>query len=505
MRGLILIAVMLLCSTRPADANSFLHVPMELSSREVMSGWQATTLAQLDIDIPPHLRDGVALFEVEETCLHNPSERISQFLFRYRTRPTDPWSYAEVVGGENDLRHAEAEVDWLLDHPSMLLPVADTFGRSFVDEGREFILGMWDVVKDLFNDPKGMLQELKDIGQELVAWAQEYYKAYQAGEVDMRKDLAEFRHAFLSNKRAEVAHNRMALDLTRLVTTEAHDAVSSLAWAEIGGETGFTIASLFVAYASAKYVGQLVGTIPQLGGKGASTVVVLSSADDVEPGLREAARFPKIFRHAHASLRMAEQRRMPVPNAVATTAARMARFRQVLDPRSRIWENPNQMHRTLNQVLRQMQVVENRGGSIDEFLDELLPRRWDDMPSVAGGSIIDTNLERRALKTAHAQAKQWELFDERNMHRMNSGQAPKINAGPYKDEIVEWDHRVPVRQAPELAHSIANRQLLPKSANRAKGAKITDESIKLLVDLSASKKMSAERVSEIIGAAVAPR
>lgn len=56
-----------------------------------------------------------------------------------------------------------------------------------------------------------------------------------------------------------------------------------------------------------------------------------------------------------------------------------------------------------------------------------------------------------------------------NLELLRRGRAPTITTGPYRGEIVELDHIVPVAHAPQWSNVIANHQYLPRSVNRSKG------------------------------------
>ena len=63
------------------------------------------------------------------------------------------------------------------------------------------------------------------------------------------------------------------------------------------------------------------------------------------------------------------------------------------------------------------------------------------------------------------------LTDE-NLWKLRRGHSPTVTAGPYAGEPAEVDHIIPIALAPELGKEFANLELLPRSVNRKKGAKI---------------------------------
>ena len=59
-----------------------------------------------------------------------------------------------------------------------------------------------------------------------------------------------------------------------------------------------------------------------------------------------------------------------------------------------------------------------------------------------------------------------------NLDRMRHGASPLISLGPYAGERAEIDHIVPIAVEPALGKEIANLELLPRTLNRRKGAKM---------------------------------
>ncbi|MEO8439654.1 MAG: HNH endonuclease signature motif containing protein [Spartobacteria bacterium] len=59
-----------------------------------------------------------------------------------------------------------------------------------------------------------------------------------------------------------------------------------------------------------------------------------------------------------------------------------------------------------------------------------------------------------------------------NLDHLRHGRSPIVSCGPYGGEPAEVDHVVPVSVEPELCNEIANLELLPRTLNRRKGARI---------------------------------
>lgn len=59
-----------------------------------------------------------------------------------------------------------------------------------------------------------------------------------------------------------------------------------------------------------------------------------------------------------------------------------------------------------------------------------------------------------------------------NLDRMRRGRSPVISRGPYSGEPAEVDHIVPLAVEPALDREMANLELLPRTLNRRKGARM---------------------------------
>lgn len=59
-----------------------------------------------------------------------------------------------------------------------------------------------------------------------------------------------------------------------------------------------------------------------------------------------------------------------------------------------------------------------------------------------------------------------------NLALMKRGRSPQVTRGPYAGEPAEVDHVVPIAVMPELGNEIANLEMMPRTLNRRKGAKV---------------------------------
>lgn len=69
------------------------------------------------------------------------------------------------------------------------------------------------------------------------------------------------------------------------------------------------------------------------------------------------------------------------------------------------------------------------------------------------------------------------LLTPENRVSLRHGQAPVVTRGPYQGEPVHVDHIVPLAYAWDVDNELANLELLPRSLNCAKGAKIGDRQL----------------------------
>lgn len=69
------------------------------------------------------------------------------------------------------------------------------------------------------------------------------------------------------------------------------------------------------------------------------------------------------------------------------------------------------------------------------------------------------------------------LLTPENRTRLRHGQAPVVTRGPYQGEPVHVDHIVPLAHAWDVDNELANLEMLPRSLNCAKGAKVGDRQL----------------------------
>lgn len=64
------------------------------------------------------------------------------------------------------------------------------------------------------------------------------------------------------------------------------------------------------------------------------------------------------------------------------------------------------------------------------------------------------------------------LLTLENQPSLRAGKAATITQGPYRGQLAEVDHVVPVSLAPEVGNELANLELMPAPLNRQKSARI---------------------------------
>ena len=69
------------------------------------------------------------------------------------------------------------------------------------------------------------------------------------------------------------------------------------------------------------------------------------------------------------------------------------------------------------------------------------------------------------------------LLTPENRARLRHGQAPVVTRGPYQGEPVHVDHIVPLLHAWDVDNELANLELLPRTLNCGKGAKVGDRQL----------------------------
>lgn len=118
----------------------------------------------------------------------------------------------------------------------------------------------------------------------------------------------------------------------------------------------------------------------------------------------------------------------------------------------------------LNQVVHAMALAQSRGHDPTNVV-----RQGVDWSGTHGARqrLVQASLERNFNI-----ATRLGLLTHDNLRRLERGRSALITTGPYRGELAEVDHIVPVSLAPELGNELANLELMPASLNRRKSNRV---------------------------------
>ena len=105
-----------------------------------------------------------------------------------------------------------------------------------------------------------------------------------------------------------------------------------------------------------------------------------------------------------------------------------------------------------NRVLFYLQEAKKAGAEPSELIGEALKL----IPADKGMAEFywDPNMVRDQVLDAFATCQEWRVFGSRsNLEKLKHGNSATIQAGDFAGETVEFDHRIPVSQAPELQNN----------------------------------------------------
>ncbi|MCW1912997.1 hypothetical protein OJ996_05410 [Luteolibacter sp. GHJ8] len=210
--------------------------------------------------------------------------------------------------------------------------------------------------------------------------------------------------------------------------------------------------------------GRTIGT--KVAGKvGRSEVLRLASPDDM-------AELTSLFAHS-GTLSARARKALEVSHAAsAAKSSRLLSLTSLVDPAKISTLASNRaMNARLKKLLYQLHSVEGAGVKPGDALGEVY-RGLLGKP-VPPGYFHSASLEGSNIEANYRLAREWGLFDSpENLDALRHGRSPKILNGPHAGELVDIDHRIPVKFAPELSNSPGNLILSPSSANRSRGAAI---------------------------------
>lgn len=87
---------------------------------------------------------------------------------------------------------------------------------------------------------------------------------------------------------------------------------------------------------------------------------------------------------------------------------------------------------------------------------------------------------------------------QENLGRLRQGKGPEITRGPYKGQLIEIDHIVPLSLAPEVGNELANLEMMPATLNRKKSNQVGERQLshaKKLLEAGLLTRESYDRVA----------
>lgn len=115
------------------------------------------------------------------------------------------------------------------------------------------------------------------------------------------------------------------------------------------------------------------------------------------------------------------------------------------------------------------------------------------------GKLVSRTLLRN-LKIAHELG----LLTPENQAKLRRGNAATVTRGPYRGEIAEIDHIVPVSLAPEIGNDLANLEMMPSSLNRLKSDRVGERQLSCADDFYRAGILTRDSYERLRRRAVLP-
>ena len=89
------------------------------------------------------------------------------------------------------------------------------------------------------------------------------------------------------------------------------------------------------------------------------------------------------------------------------------------------------------------------------------------------------------------------LLTPENRELMRRGNAPRVTRGPYTGEAIEVDHIVPYSVVPEVGNELENLEMLPRSLNQRKKAKVGERQLAVAKQMQAAGLISEQAMGRL--------
>lgn len=436
------------------------------------------------------------LFQIAEPLQYDPITGIAVFYVTVNAADEDVSGEYVFAGDSYSILCFARELVWLRTRRTEAIELGEEGIKSAAGRVVEMVTDLvsliWHLIRNIDEIAPGeMKDKFVDGFQGFKKAAGEYYEKWRAGDVDPLDDAYELLRALVAEQAIAVAR-RENVDFFEVRTATASDAIWNLGIARFTGSSTGDLLTLFMPFVAAKH--------GLSGGRAATELGELASHFASKPparrGLSTLARYESALgSQAGTSVRLA---RISAFAAAESRVDYQLVFRSLLDPAKRTMSNSWGMTTRMNKLVYWLQQVEQRGDDVGEVLWNAI----DDLPSRGThpetGKMFDTAGEVENILEQYRKAKELGVFDDvENLSKLRRGQNPVLKAGSDAEELVEWDHILPVSRVPELSHSPINLQITTRTQNRSKGKQLNAESLKKMDELLERGLITPEKYDDL--------
>ena len=144
----------------------------------------------------------------------------------------------------------------------------------------------------------------------------------------------------------------------------------------------------------------------------------------------------------------------------------------------------------LKRIVYWLAVARDQGRSPADVIDQA--QLANGSASTPRAALVKTALLRN-LKIADGLG----LLTPENQELMRRGNAPRVTRGPYSGEPIEVDHIVPYSVAPEIGNELANLEMLPRSLNQRKKAKVGERQLAVAQQMQNAGLLSTATMARV--------